>query len=144
MRTLGGEVVGARWGWSSSGGGLSEAFAAGGVAVLVCRTTVILAGGLVQFFGDDLVAEPDALVADLRVTRRCHRRDLVASLAAEAAPFSAVRITHLRDGGDGRAGRLARGGQDRVHAADALVADVYARPGDQLLDLLLVLPAERA
>jgi hypothetical protein len=44
MRTPGGEVIRGRWGWSLSGGRLSESFSADGVAVLMCRTASCLAG----------------------------------------------------------------------------------------------------
>ena len=58
--------------------------------------------GIIQFCGDDLVAEFDALVADPRVRGRCHGHDVAALPAAEAAPLGAVRIfAQLPDGGDG-------------------------------------------
>src|SRR5260370_4848284 len=97
-----------------------------------------------RFLIDYLVAQFQALVADPRVTGRCHGRDLMAVLPAEAALFCPGLIAYPLDRGDGRAGGPAGLGYHRVRAAYALVADVRARPGDQLLDLLLALPAERA
>jgi hypothetical protein len=63
-----------------------------------------------------LVAKFQALVAGSRVTRRCHGRDLMATLPAEAALFSSGLITHLLDRGDRRAGHLAGSGHHCVRA----------------------------
>jgi pimeloyl-ACP methyl ester carboxylesterase len=93
---------------------------------------------------DYLVAQLQALVAHPRRTGRCHGRDPVAGLPAEAALSGPGLIPHLLDPGDRRAGCSAGCGKYRVHAGHATVADVRARPGDQLLDLLLIFPAERA
>jgi hypothetical protein len=68
----------------------------------------------------------------------------MATLPAEAALFCSGLITYLLDRGDGRAGRPAGLGYHGMHAVQATIADVHARPGDQLLDLLLILSAERA
>jgi len=97
-----------------------------------------------RFFAHYLVAQLQALVADPLVTGRCHGRDLIAALLAEAALLRPGLIAYLLDRGDGRAGRPPGFGYHRVHTAEAAVADVRVRPGDQLLDLLLCLPAERA
>jgi len=97
-----------------------------------------------KFLIQYLVAQFQALVADPRVSGRCHGRDLMAGLPAEAALFCPGLITYLLNRGDGRANRPAGFGYHRVRAADASVADIRVRPRDQLLDLLLALPAERA
>src|SRR2546421_956235 len=68
----------------------------------------------------------------------------MAGLPAEAALLVPVLSADMLNRGDGRANRPAGSGYHRVRATDAPVADVHARPRDQLLDLLLVLPAERA
>jgi hypothetical protein len=91
-----------------------------------------------------LQAQLQALVADSGATGRCHGRDLVAALAAEAALFRRGLIMHLLDDRRGCAGRPAGTSQHLVHAAHAVVADGDARPGDQVLSLFLLLPAERA
>src|SRR5215472_5206788 len=93
---------------------------------------------------DYLVAQVQALVADPRVSGCCHGPDLVAALPAQAAPPVTGLVAHPPDRGDGRAGRRAGRGQHRADAVGTTVADAGIRPGDQLLDLLLVLPAERA
>lgn len=49
-----------------------------------------------------LVAQFQALVADPRVSGRCHGRDLMARLPAAAALFCPGLITHLLNRGDGR------------------------------------------
>jgi hypothetical protein len=71
-------------------------------------------------------------------------RDLMAVLLAKAALFRPGLSAYLPDRGDGRADRPAWFGYHRVHAAQATIADERVRPGDQLLDLLLILSAERA
>ncbi len=68
----------------------------------------------------------------------------MAVLLAKVALFCPGLIAYLLDRGDGRAGRPAGFGYHRVHAAQATIADIHVRPGDQLLDLLLILSAERA
>ncbi len=68
----------------------------------------------------------------------------MAALLAKAALFCLGLIACLLDRGDRRAGRPAGFGYHRVHAAQATIADIHVRPGDQLLDLLLILSAERA
>src|SRR6516225_10330156 len=97
-----------------------------------------------RLFTDYLVAQRQALVAYPRCTGRRHGRDPVAGLPAEAALSCPGLIPHLLDPGDRRAGRPPGCGKYRVHTAHAAVADIRARPGDQLLDLLLALPAKRA
>jgi hypothetical protein len=91
-----------------------------------------------------LVAKLQALVTDPRITGRCHSRDLVAVLVAEAAPFCPGLSTHLLDRGGGRAGCPAGFSYHRLRAPHAAVADVSAFAGDQRRDLLLAPPAERA
>jgi hypothetical protein len=68
----------------------------------------------------------------------------MAVLLAKAALFRPGLSAYLPDRGDGRADRPAWFGYHRVHAAQATIADERVRPGDQLLDLLLILSAERA
>src|SRR6266568_9398756 len=68
----------------------------------------------------------------------------MAALLAKAALFCLGLIACLLDRGDRRAGRPAGFGYHRVHAAQATIADIHVRPGDQLLELLLILSAERA
>ena len=98
-----------------------------------------------RFFAYYLLAQLQALVADdPPITSRCHGRDLVTVLPAEAALFCLGVITYLLDRGYGRAGRLAVPGYHHVRVAHTTVTDKHAGPGDQLRDLLLALPAERA
>lgn len=99
---------------------------------------------LVQPLAAYLRAQPQALVADSGATSRCHGGDLVAALAAEAAPFRAVLVVHLLDDRNGRADPPAGSSQRLVRSADAPVTDEYARTGDEGFNLLLLLPAERA
>jgi len=68
---------------------------------------------------------------------------LAAALPAEAAPFLTFRIADALDRGDRRADRLAGRRKHSVHAVCAAITDEGTRPDDQLLDLLLVLSAER-
>jgi hypothetical protein len=91
-----------------------------------------------------LVAKFQALVTDPHITGRCHSRDLLAALAAEAALFCRGVSTHLLDRSNGSAGRPPGFRYHRLRAAHTTVADVPALPGDQLLYLLLAPPAERA
>jgi len=99
---------------------------------------------LFQLFTDYLVAQRQALVAYPRGTGRCHRRDPVAGLRAEAALPCPGLAPHRLDPGDRRANHLAGCSKYRVHVAQATVADVRTWPGNQLLDLLLALSTERA
>jgi hypothetical protein len=103
--------------------------------------------GLVQVLSEDLVAQLKALVADGQTVTRCgcrHARDLISTLTAEAALRRLVLAAHPPDGGDGGAGRLRLPGDHRVRAAHTTVADIDLRPGDQVPDLPLTAPAERA
>src|SRR6266404_6483335 len=100
----------------------------------------------------DLAAQDEALGADRRVTARLddgvadaggNARDLVAVLAAEAAPsLGGV----LRDGlqGTERGYGGVPGADDFLRCLDALFADIYAWPDYEPLDGWLRPPAERA
>jgi hypothetical protein len=70
-----------------------------------------------KFLIQYLVAQFQALVADPRVSGRCHGRDLIAGLPAEAALFCPGLITHLLNHGDRRADRPTWFGYHRVHVA---------------------------
>src|SRR5678816_754452 len=90
---------------------------------------------------DRLVVDPLVVIMD------GDREDLLGAVLADH-----VLVEHLLD--LGRLGDRARAvalvllldllGDDVVAQPDALVADVHGRAGDQLLDLLLGLAAERA
>jgi len=101
---------------------------------------------LVQPLAAYLRALPQALVADPGPASRCHGCDLVAALAAEAAPFRAgfIAYSHLPDGRNGSADGLAGDCLHVLYAVYASVTDEHARPGNQSFHVLLVLPAERA
>lgn len=99
---------------------------------------------LSPFVAHYLVAQADALDADPHIIGPRHGLDMLAALSAEAAAFVTSLVIHLPDCGYGSACRLAGRGQHRMDAVNTTVADIAMRPDDQLLDLLLVLPAERA
>jgi esterase/lipase superfamily enzyme len=105
-----------------------------------------------DFLGDDLVAQGQALRADGRELRGRpsgpgghggQAGRLGAVLAAEAAPQAEHVLRHGLHRAERGAGRLT-GADHGLSQRDAPVADVHARAGDQLADLLLRLHAERA
>src|SRR5215831_8466669 len=106
-----------------------------------------------NLLGDDVIAEPDALVADAFRRPSDEPFHLVPALAAERAAQLRTGRRHpilifLLRAGCGLVGPEIRSlcllGEDVVGELDALVADVDRRTGDQLPHLALVLPAESA
>ena len=105
-----------------------------------------------QLFDNDLVAQVKALGTDRGAGRGpVHRHlrhdghavDLPAVLPAERALDAGCvpgHRYHLAERGDGG----VTGAEQVPGQGNAAVADVYARAGDQLVHLLLLLPAERA
>ena len=95
-------------GWRRLGGLLGRCFAATGLRRMATRTMAV---AVHQFLVEDLVAEVDALVADVHPWAGDQFAHLVLGLAAEGTLQVGIELGHRRSGPERRSGSGEQGGR---------------------------------